>query len=448
MMEYSKYNQIAKIPDEDAFALVNFRTGAIMRLEPFQKALFDRATDLSEETRFAQKLLEAGFLVNYDELGHMKEKAVSELGRNKTLGLTICPTLACNFACPYCYETARSGRMSKETEEQIVQFAKESMELFGLNKLDVTWLGGEPLLCPDIIESLSEKFLKLCEEFEADYHAGVITNGWFLTEENIRLLERADVTFIQITLDGPTPETNDHSRREKGGGSSFNRIMENIQKLGPYNTRPKQNEKPTSKPDENLPKIAIRCNINRENAPLFETLRGKIDAIAARRGLNISTYSSKMNIVKPSPSEISQKEMSLSEYAVSQKPEDLVRRWATSFERRDFCLTHHSHSYCIDELGNLYKCWEEIGNDDFAFGHVKDFLHFGAKGNSDILETYSKMLFPTDDKECMECKFLPLCMGGCVHRRLLNRKECMEWKGNAEGYVLTRYRMWKKKVAK
>ena len=197
-----------------------------------------------------------------------------------------------------------------------------------------------------------------------------------------------------------------------------------------------------------MPKIAIRCNINRENAPLFETLRGKIDAIAARRGLNISTYSSKMNIVKPSPSEISQKEMSLSEYAVSQKPEDLVRRWATSFERRDFCLTHHSHSYCIDELGNLYKCWEEIGNDDFAFGHVKDFLHFGAKGNSDILETYSKMLFPTDDKECMECKFLPLCMGGCVHRRLLNRKECMEWKGNAEGYVLTRYRMWKKKVAK
>ena len=339
MMKYSKYNQIAKIPEEDAFALVNFRTGAIMRMTPFQKGLFDRATELSPETKFVQQLLEAGFLVTYDELGRMKEKALSDSGRSQSLGLTICPTLACNFACPYCYEEPRSGRMSKETENLVVKFAKEHMELFGLKRLGVTWLGGEPLLCPDIIESLSARFLELCDGLGADYHAGIITNGWFLTEENIRLLERSNVTFIQITLDGPTPETNDPFRKEKGGGSSFNRIMENMQKLRPYHPA-NQNEEPASAPgrtcppDKNLPKIAIRCNINRENAPLFETLRKKIDAIAAETGLNISTYSSKMNIVKPSPSELSRKALSLSEYAGSQKPEDLVRRWATSFERR------------------------------------------------------------------------------------------------------------------
>ena len=35
MLQYSKYNHLVKIPDEDAYVLYNFRTGAFLRLDAF-----------------------------------------------------------------------------------------------------------------------------------------------------------------------------------------------------------------------------------------------------------------------------------------------------------------------------------------------------------------------------------------------------------------------------
>ena len=128
--------------------------------------------------------------------------------------------------------------MSSEVQDSVVAFARENLDKFGLDGLDVVWFGGEPLLFPGIIESLSERLISVCDEFDADYHARIITNGWLLTEENARLLERAKVDFIQTTLDGPTPETNDHLRRSKEGGSSFQRIMENLRQMRPFETEP------------------------------------------------------------------------------------------------------------------------------------------------------------------------------------------------------------------
>ena len=453
MLQYSRYIHCVRIPDEEAFALVNFRTGAVMRLTAFQKALFDRATELSESVPFVQKLREAGFLVAFDELRHMRTQAFLESGGGTALELTICPTLACNFACPYCFEEARNGRMSRETEDLICQFARDNMEHYGLTKLSVTWYGGEPLLCPDIIARLSERFIGLCAESGAEYRAGIITNGWFLTDRNILLLEQAKVTFIQITLDGPTPETNDLSRREKNGGSSFTRIMENIRKLRPYAPLPEQNGIPAgakpAQPDSSggtVPRVSIRCNLNRENAPLFETLKAKIDDVAAETGVNISAYASRMDITGPASPELARKEMDMSEYAGSQKPEDLIRRWGTPFYRRIYCMAHKKHEYCIDELGNLYKCWEDVGKDAFVFGHVRDFRHDGeSRGNISVLDAYFETLFPQEDEECMACGFFPLCLGGCPHRRIMNRRECISWKDDPDSYALARYRGWKAK---
>ena len=444
MLKYSRYNHSVKIPGEDAVALVNFRSGAIMRLTPFQQMIFERAEEFSQETNFIKKLREAGFLVAYDELRHMRTEAFFESGRGQELGLTLCPTLSCNFACPYCFEKARSGRMSREIEAAILKFAKENMEQFGLKKLNVTWFGGEPLLCPDIIERLSVNLKALCEELSADYHASIITNGWFLTEENLRLLERSDVTFIQVTLDGPTPETNDHSRKEKGGGSSFARIMENLKKIRPYGHPP--TEKETE--GKNLPRVRIRCNLNRENIQHYGELRNKIEAIAAETGADISIGGAKMNLYDAPSPELAQKEISMSEYAASQKEEDMLTRWGSLFYRGVYCMVHGLHGYCIDELGNLYKCWEDVGRNEFSFGNVRDFGDAKEPlGNVGAWDAYYETLFPEQDKECMNCKIFPLCLGGCPHKRLMNHKECISWKDDLDGYVLARYRLWKKDKA-
>ena len=44
----------------------------------------------------------------------------------------------------------------------------------------------------------------------------------------------------------------------------------------------------------------------------------------------------------------------------------------------------------------------------------------------------------------MDCKVFPVCKGGCPHKRLLGKRTCLPLKYDLDGYVLNRYRIWKK----
>ena len=63
LLRYSRYNHQVKIPQEDAYVLYNFRTGALLRLDPVKKAVFDNAADLPEDSRAIKSLQQGGFLV-------------------------------------------------------------------------------------------------------------------------------------------------------------------------------------------------------------------------------------------------------------------------------------------------------------------------------------------------------------------------------------------------
>ena len=448
MLKYSRYNHLTQIPDEDAFVLVNFRTGALVRLGPLQKAVFDQATELPESAKAIEKFRRGGFLVNYDELRHMRTQAFLASGMGRALGLTICPTLSCNFACPYCFEEPRSGRMSQETQDALVEFAREEMETYGMKNLYVTWFGGEPLLCPDIIESLSERFVKLTQDLGAEYRADIITNGWFLDEKNLRMLERAKVASMQITLDGPTPETNDSSRKEKSGRSSFKRIMENLRNLRPYESQDTNNNGDDESSSKPLPSVNLRCNVNKENAPLFDELREKIEAIARETGVDINPYPAKMG-ADDVAAEVIERAFAPEEYAAAVPWDRQLRmRAGANCYRRVYCMAQISHSYTVDEQGGLSKCWEAVGRDAIVFGNVRDFRSWREPGAAvGAWDQYYETLFPENDQECMDCKFFPLCMGGCPHKRITNRRECMPEKTDPDGYALARYREWQKNKA-
>ena len=442
MLKYSKYNHIVKLPDGNAFVLANFRTGAVVRLTPLSKAMFDQATELPETAKPIREFLRGGFLVGYDEMRHMRTQALQASGAGDGLGITVCPTLACNFACPYCFESARPGRMSEETQDALVKFVEEEMRLFRLKHFEVTWFGGEPLLFPCIIESLSERFIDICQKQGADYSAGIITNGWFLTEKNARLLERVKVKMMQITLDGPTPEANDRTRREKSGGSSFARIMENLSHLHPY-------AKEEGAEEENLPRIHIRCNVHKGNAPLFGELKEKIAAIAKETGVNISAYPSIMDACGEKPRAVKDDALSMEQFADILDSDAMSHREGISAYRRVFCMAHRLHAYAIDERGYLYKCWEDVGRSDMAFGNVKSFsLIREPDARINMEDRYFETLFPEDDKECMECKVFPLCVGGCPHKRITTGRNCPPEKMNPDGYVLARWREKMKKNEK
>lgn len=87
-------------------------------------------------------------------------------------------------------------------------------------------------------------------------------------------------------------------------------------------------------------------------------------------------------------------------------------------------------SAVIGSDGSIYRCWDDIGRDDRKTGNLKD----GLQVNS----VYLKYLMhdPTQDKECNQCFYLPLCLGGCPHQ-WQKQKVCSRYKFTLDERIQT-----------
>lgn len=165
-------------------------------------------------------------------------------------GLTIAPTLDCNFRCKYCFETHPKGQMDSETQAALVNFVEQRLER--AKNFSVTWYGGEPLLAKKIIWSLSEKFLELCAAKSIDYDAFIVTNASLLDDSDVENFKRYKIHGAQITIDG-VKEIHDSRRRSVTGESTFDKLIDRVNLLL----------------NENF-SVVVRINIDKENARRLE----------------------------------------------------------------------------------------------------------------------------------------------------------------------------------
>lgn len=143
---------------------------------------------------------------------------------NRTLSLVIAPTLACNFACPYCYEANLPLTiMREEVEDKIIDFINSFSKR--CDSLEICWEGGEPLLGIKRIKSLLNK-IKEKSLLPLTYHS-IITNGYLFSKEIAYYFSNENLNFVQITIDGQE-KTHNKSRILKNGGDSYGQIISNI----------------------------------------------------------------------------------------------------------------------------------------------------------------------------------------------------------------------------
>ncbi len=106
----------------------------------------------------------------------------------------LIPMRRCNLACAYCNEFDHASQpVPLETMFRRVD------RLAALGTTIVTISGGEPLLHPgldDVIRRIRARGII----------AGLITNGYLLTAERIRRLNRAGLEHLQISIDNVTPD--------------------------------------------------------------------------------------------------------------------------------------------------------------------------------------------------------------------------------------------------
>ncbi len=125
-------------------------------------------------------------------------------------------TLACSFSCKYCGSKAGAARRNELTTEECLSVAKQLADM-GCRR--VSLIGGEVFLRKDwavIAKTLTERNVKV----------PIITNGFLLSENLIRLIRETGIESVAVSLDGP-PEIHDSFRQQ----GSFARAMQAIRVL-------------------------------------------------------------------------------------------------------------------------------------------------------------------------------------------------------------------------
>lgn len=369
---------------------------------------FLRVVDDVRNNRYDEKNYDAQLIVDMKASGCLVEDDVDELARLEffrnlakydatSFGLTIAPTLDCNFRCKYCFETHPKGFMSAETQAALVKFVENRLDT--AKSFSVTWYGGEPLLAKDIIYSLSEKFLEICATKNVDYDAFIITNASLMDDADVENFKRYKISGAQITIDGPR-EIHDARRKNITGESTFDKLINNVNALLNNDltaiVRINIDKDNLSRVDELLENL-------REKIPRYENLNidfGQVTAFTdICRSIESDCYGNEQfaDIMLPLYDKVEAAGFRMNKMSAYPSP------------RTNFCCTDYVSSFVVDNHGALYRCWNHVGNAKKSCGNVNEpeSLKLGENYLSWILWN------PIRHEKCRDCNCLPICMGGC-----------------------------------
>jgi len=405
-LSYSRYNYEVTLPDGSR-AIYNLASKQKLVLQTPVKEFFEGILDMPD-SKLAKKWRKAGFLVAGDELTELKLFSCASSGSHQKLGLTIAPTLACNFRCPYCFETHTPTVMSKEIQDKVVDMVKDYFLLCHPHFFSVSWYGGEPLLQPKIIENLSHRFIELCTENNVEYSADIVTNGYLLTQEIADMLAECKVTRCQITLDG-LQECNDRTRILADGGGSFKVITDNLRNL----------------------KISfdvnVRCNLTERNKQDFHGLKKLVEEIARQSGNKLKCYCHPMDdLITADRAALHEKIVDKNDFMEFRDSSE--RFLSIGSYDLCYCGANRNSFFVVAPDGNLFKCWNDITVPSMRVANLlEDKRPFLAQLRNEVGKMYLDVTSIMDNEECRECQLLPVCKGGCPHRRcVVKSKNCLK----------------------
>ncbi len=326
-------------------------------------------------------LIQASFLVPEDEeewafYRYVFTLADMAVNQNNGRSYTILPTLACNARCIYCYEAGmKPVTMNEETVQQTIRYILSHDTKHGVA---LSWFGGEPLLCPEIIDKICYSL----KEKGIPYTSKTVTNGSLITPELIAKMNGLwNLSFIQISMDGAE---SDYIKRKHYYvyDQTYDRVLNNINLLAEAGID-----------------VSVRCNVDEENwqnIPAFlEDFASKIadrEHVSIHFALLFDCRRSRNNL------------------AMYQKVMDFDRE----IQRHGFRIPEPEFAFrrihCMADAGT-----EVIGPDGrlYPCEHCPEEACYGDIWNGMTNEAARTEFCRTDEirEECRTCPFLPDCTG-------------------------------------
>lgn len=355
-----------------------------------------------------------GSATSDEDFIHESQFITQAVQHNKSkLNLVLVPSLNCNFACPYCFETDKRARyMTPSVVEKLISFIRDNE---GKSNIDLKWYGGEPLMSLSVINSILDR-LNIEKDVKIQKHS-IITNGYLFNEEAISLFKKYPLDIIQITLDGQKERHNHLRSLKKSLKPTFDIIVSNIKNI--------VRELTTTK-------IHIRVNIDKTNLDDFFIVKEFIETevgssnIIVYPGIIRLENDSKTNLVEPSFSRWETAELLFNLFSNG----DLNGSIYPTLHKAKTCCAMCVNSFIIGPYGEISKCWNDVSDETKIVGYIND----PKIKNPQIFYRYHTACAWYNDKECRDCFFLPICNGKCAwygernlfHGGKYNLCQCMQ----------------------
>ncbi|OGR11766.1 MAG: mycofactocin radical SAM maturase [Desulfobacula sp. GWF2_41_7] len=304
-----------------------------------------------------------------------------ETGLCAPVNITWEVTYNCNLSCIHCLSDSGPKRKGELTTRECLRVIDElsAMKVFQLNIG-----GGEPFMRPDFLDLMDyahKKGMVTC----------ISTNGTLIDRQIAKRLDHP-LVYIQVSLDGAAPESNDPIR----GKGSFDKVL-----------------------------AALDCLRERNIEVSINTVLTKLSILELDKMLDLAaSYGSKCRISRFRPS--GRGKESWSRLNVSKDEMLEFSGWLNTHpgistgdsffsvsgkERRTLGLNMCGAcklTCCISPEGGIYPC-AFLQEDDFRAGDFREDSFFGLWINSPVFNSFRQL----EIKSCESCHRFDLCHGGC-----------------------------------
>lgn len=401
-MQLSKYNVISKVHESDDLFIVNSLSGNadIIDQETYQQ-LQQMEGDISE-------FIEKGYIVEpKDEKTFFNQKYLQFINDrdNDEIQIFFVTNYSCNFNCSYCYQAGYEEHPLVINKKIIDAFFAHILTRFAGRRKYITIFGGEPFLNAPTHKKNIAYIVKKAKEHNIEIAA--VTNAYHLVDY-MDILKNGLIREIQVTLDG-MKEIHNQRRPLKGGGNTFDKIVEGVDQLLANNIAVNMRMVIDRNNINELPKLAKFAIEKGWTAnPLFKTQLGRnyelheCQTDQMRLYSRLDLYKDIYHLLKDHPyiEEFHKPSFSISKFIFEngEMPEPLF----------DAC-TGTKTEWAFDFTGNIYACTATVGKEGESLG----IFYPSVELYHDEIEEWEERDILSIPK-CKDCNLALICGGGCA----------------------------------
>ncbi len=127
-------------------------------------------------------------------------------------------TYKCNLKCKHCYENAGGERRPELATDEAKNVVDKLSKTAGIGLPALSFSGGEPLARKDFFElaAYAKKYIP---------YVSIASNGTLFTKDNAKRVKDAGIDYVEISIDGASPQTHDKFRGITG---AFERAIQGV----------------------------------------------------------------------------------------------------------------------------------------------------------------------------------------------------------------------------